>query len=79
MNTRTHQLMQAREAGRAGWPCPVAEGDTSPEGLALFHAWLIALTEHETGATIMPQAVNANGQHPDLFICRPKPPKEDAL
>lgn len=69
MNVRTQLLMQAREAGREGRPCPVAKGDVSPEGLALFHAWLLASTVQETGATIRPEF--AESEHPDLQICRP--------
>jgi hypothetical protein len=74
MNIRSQLLMKAREAGRAGKPCPTEQGDVTADGLAIFNAWLMALTEHETGASILPQETNAN-DHPDLRICR----KEEAL
>jgi hypothetical protein len=68
MTTRTQLIMQARKAGH-GRPCPVERGDVSAEGLARFHAWLVALTAAETGANIIPE--HAESEHPDLQICRP--------
>ncbi len=75
MTTRTQLLMQAREAGRAGRPCPVERGDVSADGLAVFHAWHLAATAAETGADIIPEF--AQSEHPDLQVCRP--PEKEAL
>ena len=75
MTPRTQLLMQAREAGRRGQPCPVERGDVSAEGLARFHAWLLATTSAETGADILPDF--AQSEHPDLQLCRP--PAKEAL
>lgn len=69
MNARTELLMKAREAGREGRPCPVVAGDVSAEGLAVFHAWLLAGVVQETGAVVRPEY--AESEHPDLRLCRP--------
>jgi len=75
MSPRTQLVIEAREAGRKGQPCPVAKGDTSPEGLLRFHAWLVATVVGETGASILPEF--AESEHADLQLCRPK--KETTL
>ncbi len=75
MNERTQLFIKAREAGRNGLPCPVKKGDTSPDGLACFHAWLVATAARETGADILPEY--AESEHPDLQLCRAK--KDAAL
>lgn len=75
MSPRTLSIIKAREAGRAGKPCPVAKGDFSPEGLMLFQEWLAAATAQETGADILPEY--AESEHPDLQLCRAK--KDAAL
>lgn len=75
MNARTQLLMQAREAGRQGKPCPVKKGFVSADDYARFHAWLVATTARETGADILPDY--AQSEHPDLQVCRP--PSKEAL
>lgn len=75
MSPRTQLVIEAREAGRNGLPCPVKKGEDSPDDLLRFQAWLLTTTARETGATIIPEF--AESEHPDLQLCRPK--KDSAL
>ena len=71
MTTRSQLQIAAREAGLKGQPCPVGRGDLPADDMFLFHAWLVATTERETGVKIIPNETNAN-DHQDLRICRQK-------